>query len=196
MYEYIKGELVELTPEIAIVDHRGLGFKLHIPLSTYTSLLRESQDIILYVSPVYREDSQKLYGFTTKSQRDLFDRVCDVSGIGPKIALSLIGHLNETELALTIENQDVKTLSSVPGLGKKTAERLIVEMKDRVKKLALQANSQDQTYSSLLTEDALLALTNLGYQKPKAQKAIEKALKEGEKDQALPELITSALKFI
>ena len=131
MFEYIKGSLKDLTPEKAILETAGLGYKILIPLSVYSNLLGKESDIKLYISAVYREDSQRLFGFLSKDQRDLFEKICDISGIGPKIALIIIGHLDETALYLSIQNQDVKSLTRVPGLGKKTAERLIIELKDK-----------------------------------------------------------------
>ena len=90
MYEYIKGQITDLTPEKAIIEASGVGYKILIPVNVYSDLLGKEEIVTLYISAVYREDSQRLFGFASKSQRDLFDKVCDVSGIGPKIALSLI----------------------------------------------------------------------------------------------------------
>lgn len=198
MFEYIKGFLSHLTPDTAILDVCGIGYKIFIPLSVYSEIIGQTEEITLYLSPVFREDSHRLFGFLSRSQRDLFEKVCDVSGIGPKIALSLIGHMQEQQLYLAIHHQDVKSLSKVPGLGKKTAERLIVEMKDKCKTLQLKEPMALDSLSAKnsLMEDALAALVNLGYQRASAYNAIEKVLKEQEKAPDLPELITSALKQI
>lgn len=198
MFEYIKGYLADLTPEKAILDVQGIGYKILIPLSVYTELTQKNDLITLYISAIYREDSQRLFGFISKSQRDLFDKLCDISGIGPKIALSLIGHMKEDELYLSIHHQDVKMLCQIPGLGKKTAERLIVEMKDKLKELKLPENDRSDfpCLNKSLFDDALSALINLGYQKNAAYRAIQKASKEAQDINNLSELITTALKKI
>lgn len=196
MYEYIKGIITELTPEKAIVESQGFGYKVLIPLSTYTELLGKEEPLILYLTAIYREDSQRLFGFTSKAQRDLFNKVCDVSGIGPKLALSLIGHMTNDELYLAIQTQDVKSIVKVPGLGKKTAERLIVEMKDKVTPLKSESlENAPSLKANALTEDALAALINLGYQQTVAKKAIAKVLENTDCDH-LPQLITLALRNI
>ncbi len=196
MFEYICGTLVDLTPEKAVLDTSGLGYKILIPLSVYSSLLGKQDVVKLYISAIYREDSQRLFGFISKDQRNLFEKICDISGIGPKIALSIIGHLEEKDLFLSVQNQDVKSLTKVPGLGKKTAERLIIELKDKFSKLNMQKETISSDVDMTLVDDALAALMNLGYQKNAAQKAILKALKETDGSGHLPEIITTALKLI
>ena len=145
--------------------------------------------------------SQTLYGFLNCSERDLFEIMLNVTGIGPKLALSLIGHLTLQELHIAIANQDLPKLCHVPGVGKKTAERLIIELKDKLPHtfqhtlngLAIQL---PQDPKSLLIQDAMLALINLGYNQNTAQKAIKQCLKELPEPDNLVILITTALRYI
>ncbi|MDN3507389.1 MAG: Holliday junction branch migration protein RuvA [Simkaniaceae bacterium] len=188
-YAYLKGELIEVTPHHAIIENSGIGYLILIPVDVYSTLVAKiGKPILLYTQQVIREDSHRLFGFLTTEKRDLFKRVCDITGIGPKTALLLIGHLSTDELHLAIHQNDITTISRVPGIGKKTAERLIIEMRDKVSK---QSILPPQSPAS----DALSALVNLGYQQTHASKALQKITAENS-DLALPDLITRALKIL
>ena len=188
-YAYLKGELIEVTPLHAIIDNNGIGYRLHIPVDAYTSLISQiGKPILLHTTQVIREDSHRLFGFPTPEKRDLFERVCTISGIGPKTALLLIGHLSADDLHLAVHQNDIATISRVPGIGKKTAERLIIEMRDKVEK---KSPLPPQTPAS----DALSALINLGYQQAHAAKALQK-ISTANPDLTLPDLITRALKLL
>jgi Holliday junction DNA helicase RuvA len=147
----------------------------------------------VYVSPVIREDSHQLFGFLTRLERDFFELLITISGIGPKIALCLMGHLDVSDLHNAILQSNVQLLSKTPGIGKKTAERLIIELRDKVKNLPIPAmqNSNQQMQS-----DALSALVHLGYPSHQAQRAIKTVLDHLEKEPDLGQLITAALKHI
>mgnify|MGYP000412740158 CR=1 FL=1 len=134
MLEYIKGTLATINPHKAVVDVNGVGYLLHIPLSAFSAMPPLGKEIIFYISSIIREDSHKNFGFLTLEERDLFEKISTVSGIGPKTALALIGHLDSRALETAITTANTTILSKIPGIGKKTAERLIVELRDKVLK--------------------------------------------------------------
>jgi len=193
MFEYIKGKLIEVNPQKAIIDVNGIGYKVFIPTSIYLDILN-AKDVFLYISYIVKEDSHTLYGFLTKSQRDIFDLLITVSGIGAKTAISLLGHLDLENLYSAIINADIRSISKVPGIGKKTAERLIVELKDKLKNL-------DKKYTDIFIDksnstalDAIAALMNLGYSSTISRKAVKSVLDASNDTLDLSSLITLALK--
>lgn len=192
--EYIKGILSDSSPTKTIIETGGIGYRIYIPLSNYAKLPKQGSSICLYLSTVIREDSQKNYGFLTSSERDLFETLIDVSGIGPKTALALLGHLEPADLQIAISSSDITGICKVPGIGKKTAERLIVEMRDKVQKNSLFSLPSFTKQEKSITTDALSALVNLGYQPAQAQKILQNILKEQDSEPSLTELITAALK--
>jgi len=195
MFEYIKGKLIEVDAQKAIIDVNGLGYKVFIPSSIYSDLLN-AKDVFLYISYIVKEDSQTLYGFLTKSQRDLFDLLITVSGIGAKTAILLLGHLDLNNLYSAITNADIKSISKVPGIGKKTAERLIVELKDKLKNLDKKYTDIFINKTSSAALDAIAALMNLGYSSNQSKKAVKSALDNSNENLDLSSLITLALKNI
>jgi Holliday junction DNA helicase RuvA len=199
MFEYIKGILVEVTPQKAVIDVNGIGYSLFIPLSTYTKMPPPGKEVLVYISAIIREDSHKYFAFITRSERDLFKRLSDISGIGPKTALNLVGHMESSDLESAITHANISLLSKIPGIGKKTAERLIVEMRDKIKKMPNNATPSPFEMTSLspkdrTVNDALSALINLGYNTLQAQQAIKKALEHCNDEPELSELIRVALK--
>jgi holliday junction DNA helicase RuvA len=194
MMEYIKGTLASASPVKIVVDIGGIGYKIYTPLSNYSKLPHVGQSVCFFVLTVIRDDSHKNYGFLTPGERDLFEALIDVSGIGPKTGLALLGHLEPSDLQVAISQSDVTGICKVPGIGKKTAERLIIEMRDRVQKnntlMPPSTTKGDKTVSG----DAVSALINLGYQPAMAQKTIQSILSDKESEPDLSELISSALK--
>lgn len=197
MFAYIKGLLIQATPVYAIVETGGVGYKIFIPATLLAKLPQIQEQVILYTSFVIRENSQALYGFLTHQDLDLFEALLNVSGIGPKTALSLIGHLSIQDLQAAVYNNDIATISKVPGIGKKTAERLIIEMRDKIAAFALTDPSdfvvRAKDPQAQKINDAMSALINLGYNQMTAQKAIKKTLKDNSEELELSDLITSAL---
>lgn len=195
MIEYIKGILTESTPIKTVIEVNGIGYKISIPLSNYSKLPAIGEKVCLFISSVIREDSHKHFGFLTPTERDFFETLIDISGIGPKTALALLGHLDATDLQIAISQSDLTSICKVPGIGKKTAERLVVEMRDRVNKNSaiFIAPSSPQTSPSL-SGDALRALIHLGYQPLQAQKALKSVIDESKEEQDLGKLITLALR--
>lgn len=199
MFEYIKGILTSITPDKAVVDINGVGYLLYIPLSAFSAVPPIGEEVLFYISPVIREDSHKNFAFLTMEERNLFEKISSISGIGPKTAIALIGHLDSTTLETAITTANSTLLSKIPGIGKKTAERLIVELRDKVlkglKKMPLPIHAKKSlTAKDQVVNDALSALLNLGYNSLKAQQAITKALThfDGEEPD-LSSLIRTAL---
>lgn len=191
MFEYIKGTLVESSPVRAIVETQGLAYRIWIPLSHYAKLPQTGQEITLFLRHVVREDSEDLYGFLSRSDRELFELLIAISGIGPKTALGLIGHMEGSAFQQAISESDIPALCRIPGVGKKTAERLIIELRDKIKKLVTSTAPV-----SSLAEDALSALIHLGYSNAHAQKAIKTALDKNKENPSLSQLITLALRCL
>jgi len=188
MYEFFRGKLAEKGPNHVVLDVQGVGYKLFIPLNAHVLLPDLKKEVFFYACCVVREDAHTLYGFLKKEEKDLFELLLSVSGIGPKSALALIGHLDLSTFYQALQTQNVAWIAKTPGIGKKTAERLIIELKDKVK---TNLNSKSGVVS-----DAIGALLHLGYNLSVAQKAVENAYKEKNSPEDLGLLITEALKRI
>jgi holliday junction DNA helicase RuvA len=195
MYEYIKGKLAYIDSQKAIVDINGVGYKLNVITSLYLDLQLESQ-VFFYISYIVKEDSHNLYGFIKEIQRNIFEMLNTISGIGAKTALLLLSHLDIENLYLAVKNADIKLISKVPGIGKKTAERLVLELKDKLKTLDQKYLNISSDSKSGSVSDAIGALMNLGYSFSQAQKAVKGVLEKDSKTPEISELITKALKNI
>ena len=191
MYEAIQGTLKAKEPLKAIVETGGIFYRLLTPISAYARLPAIDHTVLFYLSYVVREDSQTLYAFLEKEERDLFEELTSVSGIGPKTALGIVGHMEIDTFHRAILGSDTILLSKIPGIGKKTAERLIIEMRDHLKK----GKGKSLSSTPSLVGDAMQALVNLGYNLPTAKKAIDSAFQEKEETD-LAKLIASALQKI
>lgn len=194
MYESIKGILVDKTPHKAIIETGGIGYRLAIPLSTYTHLPDLGKTLQLFLSQVVREDSNTLYAFLRKEERDLFETLITLSGIGPKTALAITGHLEMGAFQRAIASADVRLLSKIPGIGKKTAERLVIEMRDKFK--GIKGKAIPLTAVDGIVGDAMNALLNLGYHPMEAQKAVQAVLEEKKGETDLGKIISAALQKI
>jgi Holliday junction DNA helicase RuvA len=191
MFRYLTGKLAKHSYESAIIDIFGIGFYVFIPPSLQEQLPPIGQNVTLHVSFVIREFSQNLYGFLQEHERDLFEELLNVSGIGPKLALNIVGHLPPSDFADALLRKDTQKLCQVPGIGKKTAERLLLELKGITLPLPQQASKEGPP----LLQDAILALVNLGYSQLQAQRAVTKTL-EGHPSSDLSSLITASLRNI
>lgn len=200
MIAFLKGILVDIHPAYIILDVQNVGYKVWIPASLFGRLPMIGETIILHTAFIIRENSQALYGFLTSEERNLFDILVEqVTGVGPKLALSLIGHLPVEAFRQAVAKEDIAAISRVPGVGKKTAERLIIEMRDKMKggytpsDLAGRLSHDPRTQAA---QDILGALLNLGYTQVKAQKAVEKTLEKIDNPHDLAALIAEALKHV
>jgi Holliday junction DNA helicase RuvA len=174
----LAGLLAEKTPGRIIVDVQGVGYDLQVPLSTFYVVGDPGAPITLRVHTHVREDVIALYGFATSLEQDLFERLISISGIGPKLALSVLSGIEPPDLVRAIKAQDVARLTAIPGVGKKTAERIGLELKDRLPP-SMQAAAdtlKPPSGEDQLRDDLLSALVNLGYQRVPAEKAIDREL--------------------
>jgi Holliday junction DNA helicase RuvA len=197
MYEFIRGKLAASSPLKAIVDVGGIGYSIAVGLNTYSNLPQIGEDVVFYISFVVREDAHTLYGFLTLAEREFFEQLTGVSGIGPKTAIALLGHLDLIDLQMAILHGNIALISKSPGIGKKTAERLVVEMRDKIKQdKAVPAHPLEPGQKRGVIGDAISALINLGYHPIEAQKAVKKISSDLPKDPDLGRLITAALKVL
>jgi Holliday junction DNA helicase RuvA len=176
---HLRGRILEKHPNRTVVDVSGVGYDVFVPLSTFYSLGDPGGEIALRIHTHVREDALVLYGFLTLLEQELFERLIGVSGIGPKLALAVLSGIEPRDLIRAIERGDVARLTAIPGVGKKTAERIVLELKDRLPRaqLVAAAASDVAPFSSELRDDLLSALINLGYHRPLAEKAVASALK-------------------
>ena len=194
MIAHLKGKLDYKSPEHSIVDVNGVGYKVFTPLSTYYALPQLGESVSLRIHTRVREDDLKLFGFLTEEEQTIFEKLITINKVGPKLALGILSGMSPADLLTAVMNKDAARLSAIPGVGKKTAERLALEMKDKLADLALNMEHQpDANYQEGFYEDALSALVNLGYKKPQAEKALKLAYDENGKDSSLEDLIKESL---
>src|SRR6202167_4076981 len=195
MIAHLRGRLFSKQPGQAIVEAGGVGYDVTISVPTFTALPREGAEVALFIHTHVREDALALFGFMDRNEKRLFERLITVSGVGPKLAVTILSGLNPQRTVAAIRAQDHATLTRIPGVGKKLAERLVVELKEKLEDLAVTAPSAQPVAPA--ADDVLSALVNLGYQRPAALKAIETAV---EKDKSAGEdfdaLFRAALKVI
>ena len=179
MIAFLRGTVLDKHPDRLIVDVHGVGYELHVPLSTYYNVGETGADVALRVHTHVREDALQLFGFLTALEQQLFERLIGISGIGPKLALAVLSGIESGELVVAVQRADVARLTRIPGVGKKTAERMVLELKDRLAQLSAAPVGTVVASSPLdrLKDDLVSALLNLGYHRPLAEKAVDSALK-------------------
>lgn len=179
MIAYLRGRIIEKHPSRLIVDVNGVGYDVAVPVSSFYGLGESGSEIALRIHTHVREDALLLYGFATRIEQDLFERLISVSGIGPKVALAVLSGIEPSDLIKAIQRADLARLTAIPGVGKKTAERIVLELKDRLPLAAhTEAPVADVASAPDLKDDVLSALINLGYQRPLAEKAVDAAIKK------------------
>jgi Holliday junction DNA helicase RuvA len=172
---YLRGRIFEKQPNRIVVDVQGVGYDVLVPLSTFYGLGEPGSEIVLRIHTHVREEALALYGFATRLEQDLFERLIAISGIGPKLALAVLSGIEPPELIGAIERGDVARLTAIPGVGKKTSERIVLELKDRLPRPQPAVAAASDALA--LREDVLSALMNLGYHRPLAEKAVEAAVR-------------------
>ncbi len=178
MIAFLRGRVLDKQPNKITVDVQGVGYEVHVPLSTYYDVGEEGAEVALRVHTHVREESLQLFGFLTTLEQQLFERLIGISGIGPKLAIAVLSGIDSAELVGAVQRGDVARLTSVPGIGRKTAERIVLELKDRLATLVISAGAvAAASPADRLRADLLSALQNLGYHRPLAEKAIDAALK-------------------
>jgi len=183
MIAYLSGKLLEKHTNTAIIDVGGVGYEVSIPLSTFYELGDVGSDVNLRIYTSVREDAIQLFGFKTLRERELYLQLISVQGIGAKSGITMLSGMSADEIITAIRNNDLARLTSIPGVGRKTAERLVIELRDKVGKVSgdstLDAASQKAIPTDAVFDDALSALINLGYQRNSAEKALNQAAQEG-----------------
>jgi Holliday junction DNA helicase RuvA len=174
MIAHIRGQLLSKVPSQAIVEAGGVGYDIAISVPTYSWLPAEGAQVALYIYTQVREDALALYGFSTRAEKQLFEKLITVTGVGPRLALTILSGLSAEQTIAAIRAQDHASLTRIPGVGKRLAERLVVELKDKLDDLALPAPAPQQAGPA--ADDVLSALINLGYNRAAAQKALETAV--------------------
>ena len=192
MITHLNGKLIEKNPTTLVVECNGVGYEVKISLTTY-STIGDEESVRIYTQLIVREDAQLLYGFSTKEERDVFNQLISVSGIGPNTAMIMLSSLNPEEVAHAIQSEDVKTIQSVKGIGAKTAQRVIIDLKDKMLKIAF-TSENIFTLNNTNRIDALTALVSLGFDKKSVEKVFDKIISTG--DETVEQLIKEALKVL
>jgi Holliday junction DNA helicase RuvA len=197
MIGLIKGQLVQKKPNVVLVDVHGVGYEVFIPLTSFYELPGEGNEVSLRIHTHVREDALTLFGFHTQREKDLFLKLISISGIGPKLAIAILSGAQVEELAQAIAESNLVRLTSIPGVGRKTAERLVLELKSQISSFLLpeQVEAANQAGTpSALDEDVLSALVNLGYPRPSAEKALSAVLRSAECARTFEEVLRNTLR--
>lgn len=196
MIASITGTLVFKSPTEVIVDAHGVGYGISIPLSTFSALGETNTTVTLLTYLHVREDALQLYGFTTEEEKNVFKLLISVSGIGPRMAQTILSGITVPDLRHHIASGNLGALTTIPGVGRKLAERLVVELREKIGKMDVTLPPSPSDKHIQVRSEALLALTSLGYSRPAAEKALLSALKESnDAELSLQELIKAALRY-
>ena len=191
MITHLNGRLIEKTPTTLIIECGGIGYEVKISLNSF-SKIGADEAVKIFTQFVVREDAQLLYGFVEKEEREMFNLLTSVSGIGPNTAMIMLSSLTPNDIAQAITSEDVTTIQGVKGIGQKTAQRVIVDLKDKMLKFEV-SDENVATSNNTIRFDALTALISLGFDKKKAEKALNKVMKEQE---TVELLIKDALRIL
>jgi Holliday junction DNA helicase RuvA len=196
MIAHLSGKLLSKQPNQVIVDVNGVGYEVHVPLSTFYELGEIGSPVQLRIYTHVREDTIALFGFQSANEKLMFEQVTSISGIGPKLGITILSGMPVDELVAAIRQSNLARLTSIPGIGKKTAERLVVELRDKLAKLGAAPTGEQQVQPSVsqLQEDVISALVNLGYAKPAAEKAVQTAVSNSKAEPAFEDLLRTALR--
>lgn len=203
MIAYLSGKLLEKQATSVIIEANGIGYEVTIPLSTFYELGDEGSDVTLRIYTHVREDALQLYGFRTTRERELYLKLISVSGIGAKSGISMLSGLSADEIVTAIRTDNLARLTSIPGVGRKTAERLVIELRDKLNEFTAQSTQeriaagakQSDLPADALFDDALSALVNLGYQRNAAEKALNQAVKDGT-EMSVQKLLRKSLQLL
>ncbi len=193
MYYHIRGKLIEKNPTYAIIETNGIGYFLNISLNTF-SQIPDNESVILYTYLSVKEDSHTLFGFIDKTEREIFKLLISVSGVGPSIARTMLSSMSTDEIQHAIASNDVATIQSVKGIGAKTAQRLLVDLRDKISKTYI-VDEVSVALNNTNKNEALSALEVLGFAKKQSEKIIDKILKD-DNTLSVAQLIKKALKML
>lgn len=195
MIAHIQGQITEITPTYTVIDCSGVGYHINISLNTFSEISGK-KEAKLYTHLAIREDAQVLYGFSYRDERALFLHLISVSGVGGSTAMIMLSSLQADEIIEAIAIQDTDVLKSIKGIGNKTAERIIVDLKDKISKLETSEGNKINSIDNTIKQEALSALVMLGFNKKATEKALNKILKLEEKPSSVEELVKKALKLL
>jgi len=197
MIAHLKGKLTYKSPIEIAIDVNGVGYQVFVPLSTFYALPELKEDVFLDIHTHMREESLKLFGFYTTDEKRIFEKLIAINKVGPKLALTILSGMSPAELFTTIDSNDIGKLSTIPGIGRKTAERLILEMRDKMDGISLDSDiKKDSIPQNGLFDDALSALVNLGYKKNQAEQTLKKVYPEGEVGDSIEDIIKKSLNLL
>ena len=197
MIAHIKGKLTHKSPVEITIDVNGVGYLVFVPLSTFYALPELGSEVSLGIHTHMREEALKLFGFYTTDEKKIFEKLITVNKVGPKLALTILSGMPPADLLSTIDSNDIAKLSTIPGIGRKTAERLILEMRDKLDGLSLElAVKKEPLPQNGLFDDALSALVNLGYKKSQAEQTLKKVYGEEGEESSIENLIKGSLNLL
>ena len=199
MIAHLRGSLQSKSPRYLILDVNGVGYEVTVPLTTFYELPDLGSTVSFHIHTHVRENALQLYGFRTPQEKELFVRLMGVNGIGPRLAINILSGISAGELVATVRQEDVARLIVIPGVGRKTAERIIVELRDKLAGLDIAGESDlpaRQQTSTAVVDDALSALLNLGYKRAVAQRAIDQACKLLQRNITLESLLQKCLRSL
>ncbi len=192
MIASLKGIVLSKKPEGVIIDVNGVGYHVYVPLCSLCDISETGEAVFLHTYTHVREDALQLFGFLTEEERKIFTTLLGINGIGPKLGLAILSGMPVQRLIEAINSEDISLLSTIPGLGKKTSARIILELKGKLPSLNIEGSIPSQMKSAAV--DAVSALVNLGYKKPSSEKAVEVSVKNGAT--AIEDIIREALKYL
>ena len=180
MIGYLRGKIFDLAPTLVVLDVQGVGYEVHVPLSTFYGLNEAGvgAEAFLHIHTHVREDALQLFGFATPRERQLFEKLIAVSGIGPKLAQTILSGMSADDLVTALSAGDVRRLTSIPGVGKKTAERMVLELRDKVRDVAPAGPASPAVPAADSESDLLLALLRLGYKRTEVERVVSKVGRE------------------
>lgn len=199
MIARLSGILIEKSITQCVVDVRGVGYRVVVPLTTFYELPEVGQSVVIHIHTHVREDAVNLYGFHSREERAVFQLMISVSGIGPKLAVNILSGITAGELIQALTKDDLKRLTGIPGVGKKTAERMILEMKDKAAKFGREtvpAGTVAPKTGDQVSDDALSALVNLGYKGSAVKEVIDRIVRESKEVPSLDRLLKQALRTL
>ena len=197
MIAHLKGKLTRKSPVEITIDVNGVGYLVFVPLSTFYALPELGSEVSLGIHTHMREEALKLFGFYTTDEKKIFEKLITVNKVGPKLALTILSGMPPADLLSTIDSNDIAKLSTIPGIGRKTAERLILEMRDKLDGLSLElAVKKEPLPQNGLFDDALSALVNLGYKKSQAEQTLKKVYGDEGKENSIENLIKESLNLL
>ncbi len=195
MYDFIYGNIAYKNPTIAIIETNGIGYKIHIPLSTFEKISNKGK-VKLHTKLAIRDDEIKIYGFYSLEERDLFNLLLSVNGVGASVALTILSSSSISQFERYVVSNDPKSLQRIKGIGKKTAERIILELKESIKSVLPVSKSTTETKTMAIISDAIMAMVSLGYAKPEAEKAVGIASDNIDVTEGVEVLIKEALSCV